>query len=303
MIARIVNRIDSIQRNNQILGFILAVFAKLSQDRVSSLAALFAYFALFAILPLLLALISVLGIALARNPALQGNIVNSALANFPIIGPQIRSNIHSISGNVVQLTLALVGVALSTRGLSGISIRSLNQLWYIPNSEQPSFVSTLLRSFSWTLVVGIGATASTALAGLASHNPLISLVGVLGINIGFFLTATRICLPRRITFKQFYRGAVAGAVAWELLLFFGSDIVRHQLAHSSALYGFFGIILGLLTWVYSIAFSTLLFAAADVVWCFKLWPRALDKKNPTSADIVAQNLILKSQMNPAITVK
>jgi hypothetical protein len=47
---------------------------------------------LFALFPLLLLLFStILGSALAGNPGFQRRVFNSALANFPIIGQQLRS--------------------------------------------------------------------------------------------------------------------------------------------------------------------------------------------------------------------
>ncbi|MDR2984991.1 MAG: hypothetical protein LBV34_09135, partial [Nocardiopsaceae bacterium] len=51
--------------------------------------------------------------------------------------------------------------------------------------------------------------------------------------------------------------------------------VTHALARSSALYGAFGIVLGLLAWFYLLAQLTLLAIEVDVVRARGLWPRSL----------------------------
>jgi uncharacterized BrkB/YihY/UPF0761 family membrane protein len=52
-------------------------------------------------------------------------------------------------------------------------------------------------------------------------------------------------------------------------------VVSHQLQRASSLYGVFGVVLGLLAWLYLQAEVTLYAAEVDVVRVRRLWPRAI----------------------------
>jgi uncharacterized BrkB/YihY/UPF0761 family membrane protein len=64
-------------------------------------------------------------------------------------------------------------------------------------------------------------------------------------------------------------------VFWQGLQYLGGAVAAHQLRHSSALYGTFGLVLGLLAWIYLQARLTLIAVASDVVRARKSWPRSL----------------------------
>src|SRR2546421_542909 len=81
----------------------LAVAKKFGDDSAGNLAALMAYYGFLSLFPLLLALTTVLATVLGSHPDLQRRILNSALTQFPVIGEQIRSNVHSLHGSGVAL--------------------------------------------------------------------------------------------------------------------------------------------------------------------------------------------------------
>jgi hypothetical protein len=68
-------------------------------------------------------------------------------------------------------------------------------------------------------------------------------------------------------------GAGIAAIFWQVLQVVGGYVVSHQLHRASDLYGTFGIVLGLLAWLFLQAEITLYAAEADVVWSRGLWPR------------------------------
>src|SRR5438876_7739233 len=98
---RTLRRIDAFQRRHRTVAFPFAVVKKFGDDQAGNLAALIAYYGFFSIFPLLLVFVTVLGLLLHGDASLQRSIEQSALRNFPVIGPQISRNIHSISGNGV----------------------------------------------------------------------------------------------------------------------------------------------------------------------------------------------------------
>jgi uncharacterized BrkB/YihY/UPF0761 family membrane protein len=90
--------------------------------------------------------------------------------------------------------------------------------------------------------------------------------------------------PHRIPALQLVPGAVLAGVGWTILQAFGGYVVGHYLKNDSAVYGLFGIVLGLLAWVYLIAELTVYSAELNVVLARKLWPRAMVQPPLTDAD-------------------
>src|SRR2546423_12915371 len=94
---RLVEALDDFQRRRPWMGFPFAVLKKFGDDRAGNLAALIAYYGFFSLFPLLLVFVSILGLVLRGDPALQHRIVNSALAQFPIIGDTLRRNVAALT--------------------------------------------------------------------------------------------------------------------------------------------------------------------------------------------------------------
>jgi uncharacterized BrkB/YihY/UPF0761 family membrane protein len=79
-------------------------------------------------------------------------------------------------------------------------------------------------------------------------------------------------------------GAVLGGVAWTALQFLGSYLVARQLQHTSELYGFFAIVLGLTFWLFLAAQILVYSSEVNVVLARRLWPRSLAPPPLTKAD-------------------
>jgi len=79
----------------------------------------------------------------------------------------------------------------------------------------------------------------------------------------------------------------------------GGILIAHDLAHASAIYGVFGIVLGLVAW-FSLATTASLYAAElNVVLRRHRWPRALTPRPPTDADQEAlRALAAQARMRP-----
>ena len=89
-----VRRIDRFQQRHAILAFPFAVVQKFGNDQAGGKATIIAFYGLFAVFPLLLLFSTILGFVLAGHPDLEGRMINSALADFPILGTQLRSSTH-----------------------------------------------------------------------------------------------------------------------------------------------------------------------------------------------------------------
>ena len=90
MVKRAALSADTLQQRRAWLAVPVAVAKKFGDDRAGSLAALIAYYTFVAIFPLLVVLVTVLDIVLKNHPALRQSLLNSALAQYPVIGPHLR---------------------------------------------------------------------------------------------------------------------------------------------------------------------------------------------------------------------
>jgi membrane protein len=158
-----------LQQQHAWLAVPVAVWKKFGDDQAGNLAALVAYYAFASLFPLLLVLFSVLGIVLHNNPSLQHQLVNSALAQYPVIGSQLKSNIGTMHGSGLALVIGLLGTFIGARSVAFAMQNALNSVWEIPITRRPGFPWSWLRSFGLILVIGLGLIGTTVLSGLAAR--------------------------------------------------------------------------------------------------------------------------------------
>jgi uncharacterized BrkB/YihY/UPF0761 family membrane protein len=140
------------------------------------------------------------------------------------------------------------------------------------------------------LVFALGVITTTALASLAvlvGHSlafTLANLAASAAVNTGLFLLAFRVLTPRQIPTRKLPLGAAVAGVLWVLLQSAGGYLIGHNLKHASQVYGFFAIVLGLLSWLYLAAEATLYAAEVNVVRARCLWPRSILQPPLTRSD-------------------
>jgi YihY family inner membrane protein len=300
---RAVRAVDRAQQRHPWLGYPVAVGKKFGDDQAGNLAALVAYFAFASLFPLLLVLVTVLDIVLRGDPALLAKVRSSAFAQFPVIGPEYLSKINAMHATGPALAIGLVLTFLGSRGVANAMQNALNSVWGVPLERRPGFPWNLLRSIGQVLVIGLGLIITTTLSGIASGASLLpgpastaaAIVVSYGLNIGVFWAAFRLGTAGEITGRELFPSALLAAATWQLLLLLGGFIVGHQLAHSQSLYGVFGIVLGLLAWLYLQAQFTLYAVEASVVRRRGLWPRSLAPPPLTAQDRRALAMYARAQ--------
>ena len=259
------------------------MWKKFSDDQAGNLAALIAYYAFVSVFPLLLLLITILGIALRDNPPLQEKVLNSALSEFPVIGDQLRANVHSLNRTGLGLVVGIAGTLLGARGVTGAIQNAMNAVWDVPRRERPGFPFSLLRSFGMLGTLGVGVLATTVLSGfgtwggkvLGGAGDVVAIALSLLVNMGLFWLGLRLATASTVRTRDLRNGAILAAIVWQALQTLGVFFVTHTLRHASSLYGTFGLVLGLLAWLYLQAQLTLYAVEADVVRTRRLWPRSL----------------------------
>ena len=292
---RPLRAVDRFQQRHPVLAVPVGVWSKFNDDQAGNLAALIAYYAFVALFPLLLILVTVLDIVLKNDPALRDTLLNSALAQYPVIGPQIKSHLGSISASGVPLVIGLVFLLLGARGVAGAMQNAMCEVWGIKKEQRPGFPLSQLWAFALVLTVGIGFIVTTFLSGLvggAGHvlNGAVIHVGAVAVslilNVGVFWLSFKIATAWQVPWRELRTGSAIAAVCWQILQVVGGYVVSHQLHRASELYGIFGIVLGLLAWLFLQAEVTLYAAEADVVLARRLWPRSV---LPATADQPAKD--------------
>ena len=295
-VERVLRDIDLWQQRHPVVAFPVAVVKKFSDDQAGNLVALLAYFGFVATFPLLLALTAILGVALRRYPRLQHELVNSAFAEFPIIGGQIHDQlgVAHFSNTRLSLAIGLLGALYGGRGFANALQNTLNSLWDVPKVDRPGFPMNFLRTLALLVLLALGVVvtaAGSAAAGVATtlgHGGvaarLVSLVVGAVLGWGYFLALFRVAASSQVRTRSMLLGAAISALAWQLLLTGAGVVVAHQLRHAQAVAGLFGVVLGLLAWL-ALQATVVVFAIEfDVVRTKHLWPRSLVQPPLTDAD-------------------
>jgi membrane protein len=277
----LVDRLDGVQRRHPAAGFPLAVLYKYVDDQGGYLAALIAYYAFVSLFPLLLLLSTVLGLVLVGHPALQEQVLHSALSQFPVIGDQLGQP-RRLGGGVGGLVIGVLGALYGGLGVAQASQNMMNTAWAVPRNSRPNPVKARGRSLLLLATVGVallGTTVISALGGGAgafgAAARVLLIAASVALNAGAFILAFRIATTRELTTRQVAPGAVAAAIVWQLLQSFGAVYVGNVVKGASATNGVFALVLGLLAFLYLTATAAVLCVEVNVVAVDHLHPRAL----------------------------
>ena len=290
-IEETIRRIDEFQQRHLVARFIFAVIKKYGDDNAGALGVQFTYAMFVTVFPLLLLLVTILGIILADDPADRTRVLNSALGEFPIIGQQLGHNIHALKRSTVfGLVFGILGLIYGSTRLAQTGLYSMEQIWNIPGAVRPNYVTRMARSVIFLVVLAIGLIVTTVLAGFGTFGKHNVWLGALGdllaavVNVGLYLAAFRTLTPKQVATRSLIPGVIVGGIAWTMLQALGGYVVGHDLKGASALYGLFGLVLGLIAWIALGAQITLYAAEINTVLFHRLWPRGMVQPPLTGAD-------------------
>jgi YihY family inner membrane protein len=282
-IQDVLRRIDEIQQQNRVLGFIYAVVKKFGDDQAGNLAALIAYYAFFSLFPLLLAMVTILGFVLSSNPGLRQNVVNTVASKIPLLDP---SQINSLHGSGIGLVVALVFTLLAGIGVIMAFENAMDEIWGVPKRKRPNFLVSRLRALIMLGILGVAALAATvvsSLSGLGGIFVLVGLVGSVALNTAILAVAFKVLTSADVSWEDVIPGAIVGGIALTILQTAGSLFVQRTLKNANRTYGQFATVIALLSWLYLGAQITIYAAEINVVKARRLWPRSITG-GPTEAD-------------------
>ena len=274
--------LDRWQRRRRWAGFAIGVVKRYGEDGVARHGARIAYYAFFSVFPLMLAFVSVLGFALEDDAALRQEILDSAYADMPVIGPFIRNDVGTIEGSGIALAL---GIAIALWAGLGVTLalgQALDRVWSIPPVAQPGWVARRLRGLAMLLAGGLAFVASSVLGGVAASGHLgpaiataASILVSLAVDAVLLVSAFRLLTTATPHLHDLLPGVALAAIGLLVLQAVGGRFVESTIGRATDTYGLFATVIGMLTWLTIASQLVLIAAELNAVRSLGLWPRSL----------------------------
>jgi len=306
-------RIDAFQQRHPSVGFPLAVIYKYYDDQGAYLAALITYYGVLALFPLLLLLSTGLGLVLSGDPGLQRQVLDSALRQFPVIGPDLGRP-QGIGGGTGGLIVGGLGSLYGGLGVAQAVQNAMNAAWSVPRNNRPNPFKARGISVLLLATVGLGVLATTAVSAISTAGGfgeqlgtgtlhVIVLVVTAAVNTCIFAVAFRLATARPLRLGEVAPGAVLAALVYLGLQLSGASYVGWIVHRSSATSGVFALVLGLIAFVYVTAVAVVLCVEVNVVRTERLYPRALLTPFTDSVDLTAGDRLAYTRQAEAQRLK
>lgn len=283
--AGIVDRLDRIQRRFRPTAVAVGVIKRYGDDRGGMYAALITFYGLLSVFPLLLLFSTIASRILGPDSKATKELINSALDQFPVIGPRLSSNIHSLNrGNTLATVASALFLLWGALGVTSALQTASHRLWRRPRHEEPNLWHRSGRGLLLLCVVASSVVLATIGAGVSSSGylhqfsnvlPVVVVLAQVVVNLGAYLLALKILAPPDTPWGHLVPGTIVGGLGWSILQQAGGYLISHQLHRTSEIYGFFAIILGLIFWLNLGAQLFLLSSELNVVLARSAWPRGL----------------------------
>jgi len=284
-VAPRVDRLDEVQRRRPLLGFPLGVLYKFLDDQGNYLAAIVTYYAFIAVFPLLLIASSVLGFVLQGDETLRNEVLDSALAQFPIVGTQLGRP-EGLQGSTSAVVIGGLAALYGVLGLGQAGQNAVNVVWAIPRNSRLNPLVSRLRSFLLLLLAGLTVLVIAVLSSIASHLDVLGseanqevriVVGASAVLLNALVLGLmmRFATNERRGLRETLPGAITVAVLWQVLQLVGGLYVGRVVARASQLNGVFALVLGLIALIYIASVMAVLGLEVNVVLAKRLYPRSL----------------------------
>ena len=258
---------------------------KYFDDQGPYLAASLTYYAFISIFPLMLLGSSILGIILRGEPDWQEAILDSALAQFPIIGDELGRP-EGLQGSFTGVVIGALARSTARMGLGQALQNTQHVAWSVPRNSRPNPFYARLKTLVLLMTAGLSLLAVSVVSTVASTTDLFTEVLGNGIKVllplltvlvvGTFLTFLfRFAATGQHSFVGSAPGGYALAVMWQALQLLGAAYVDRVLVNTTSMTKIFGLVLGLIGFLWIGAVMAVLAIEINVVIARRLWPRAL----------------------------
>jgi YihY family inner membrane protein len=278
----VIASLDGFQRRHPVIGFPLAVVYKFFDDQGNYLAAMLTYYAFVAIFPLMLLGTSILGFVLGARPEWQQEILDSALAQFPIIGDQLGRP-GGLQGSAAGATFGSLAALYGALGLAQSLQNTMHVAWSVPRNSRPNPFYARFKGVILLVAAGVALLSVSVLGTVASTTTtffdrgerwLLPALNVLVVGVGLTVLF-RFAATGQHSYRRAAPGGFALAVMWQLLQLIGALYVAEVLVGTTAMTKTFGLVLGLVGFLFIGSVMAVLAMEINVVIARRLFPRAL----------------------------
>jgi len=279
--TRLMERLDRFQQGRAWLSFPVAVGHRYAIQRCATFAAMVAYYGFVSILPLFLVATSLTRLVLAGYPSLQASVTESLVTHFGVLGTELQSTIKPTTGDAVAIVVGLLVALWAGLGVMQSLQVAFNTIWGIPREAQLTFARSRLRSlivvtaFGVVLLISAVLPAVVSLLGASAAGQVAGFIASYAFALALYVLVYRVLTDVSLTWRDVLPGAMLAAALLVVLQALGAQIVDRWISNASALYGYFGVTLGMLLWISLIAQLTLFGAQLNAVWKRHLWPRSI----------------------------
>lgn len=271
-----VERADRFQREHPALGYPIGVAYKFVDDQGAYLAALITYYGFLSIFPLLLLLQSILGFVIHGNDHLREQILNSVLAQIPVLGHSLNnSSIETLKGSVSAIVVGAIVALYGGLGVAQAIQHTSNHCWAVPRNSRPNPILMRVRSAAILAFLGAALIAVGLLPTLWSPLKNWSWFINVVVGTGIFLLLMKITNARGEGWGRLAPGALFISLAWQLFIANSATFTSVFGARSSGTYGTYGGILTLLLASYIMSLAFVIGTEINVVLHKHLYPRSL----------------------------
>ncbi len=304
-IERGLRRVNRWQQRHKVPAFMVGVVKKYGDDNGGVLAASLSHSAFVSVFPLLLILVTILGLIASGDQAVRHEVLKAVANQFPQIGSELTKNVGVLRrSSMIGLIVGFLGLIWGATGLAQAGLFTMEQVWNLPGPARPGYLPRLGRAMLFLGVLAAGVVVTTALTALGTFGHHLAVFVVLAeilaavVNTGLYFISFRVLTPKGVPSQNLIAGAVVGGAGWTALQALGNYLVHHYL-HSDTVYGYFGTVLGLVTWLYFAVQLTVYAAEVNVVLSRHLWPRSIIQPPLTEADRSSMALqALQNQRRP-----
>jgi membrane protein len=277
---KVTKTVADTRRRAPWLDHLIRAWSRYQSDRGDRLAASVTYFGFLSFFPIIALAFSVAGFVVDAVPSAQKDLITQINKFLP--GLSDKLDIATI-GNAKVATgiVGLLGLLLAGLGWIDALREAIRTVWH-HNLNAGNFIMKKVVDVGILIGLGLTMVASVAVTGVSSAAmgwllKHIGLEGSTAANIGLRVVGyvlalavdtalflfLLIRLPKVATpFRQVLKGAIFGAVGFEILKTLGSLLVKS--ATGNPVYGAFAVVVGLLIWINYLSRFTLFVAAWTV---------------------------------------
>ncbi len=246
----------SLRHRSRVADLAVEVLEAIQRHRTGRAVALFAHYGFLSIFPLLLVLTTILGFVLEGNEDLQDRIVDSVLAQIPILGQQLSADPDSLQGSGIALAIGvLIALWSGLRAFVIIQI-AMDDAWDVPVDARSNFALQRARALVSAVVIVVGSIAGAVGTGLAAviDKERLATLGLVAaaavVNLVVLAVGFRVLTTPALGWRhQILPGAAVAAVAFTVFQLIGTTVVARAISRASDVYGTFATVIGLFLWL------------------------------------------------------